>query len=281
MAPRDPMCIIREFSDSDRKFGIQMITREYNMLGFDTRFDAEVYAQFNAPLLHPDYPAFLARDTIRISTTTLDDHFKATVVWRRFEPDVIGDEIITGSVAGQTQRVRQGVSHVGSYAAANGPAAANRYGMLNATEQGVEGLDVPFPALTFNIRKTYLRGTAANLPALVNLMEYVERPNSVPWRGFGPGTVKIISAEVSNQDDNEDVIDWSFAASPTFTNIVVQGVYGPIVIPEKRGWDYLWVEYYKHEAEDMNGNKLGWVIDTPVAAHVDVVQNYANLNDVI
>lgn len=258
-------------------------TRSYSLWNYSDRKAAmtALITDPLCPLADPDYPQ-LIRKKVEIADNTTDDglpeFFRGSAAYEKWIPDIIGDEILSGSVRSQTQNVRQTWAHISSNSAhPSGP--INAFGMLHVTPDGnVQGLDVGFPALEFQIRKTYFKNSVANLATLANLVSYVEQPNSAPWRGFGVAEVKLIGADVSNLDDNEDQIVFSFAASPTFIDIPITSPWGVIVVPIKRGWDELWVQYVPNADRE---NSSGFTVPVAHTVHVDQPQRLSDLNAIL
>jgi len=256
------------------------ITRNYNLHGYATRYAAEGAILQNAPLTDTNY-SFMVRKDINVTQPNAEilDEWEASVTWEEYIPPTVtttANEVLSGSVSVTSQLQKTTFNHVGTFAPA-GQTAPEFNGLINYTgvESGAEGANIDIPVVSFNIKRNYSKGTF-NLAWLANAASFVGLPNNAAWRGFGIGEVKLIGVDGSNDAGKFDVVTFNFAASPSFTNIVIPSLYGNITVPSKLGWQYLHVQY--GTAIDPNTNDL---VDTPIAAHVDELTPGVNLNNLL
>ena len=273
------VCIVDE-SSSILYDNMVQISRQYNMHGYATRFAAEGAILIAAPLTDTNY-SFMIRKDINVTQPNPEilDEWEATVTWEEYIPPAIttsANEVLSGSVSVTSQLQKTTYNHVSTTAPAGQTAPAFN-GLINYTgvESGAEGANIDIPVVSFNIKRNYAKG-AFTLAFLANAASFVGLPNNVAWRGFGIGEVKLIGVDGSNDSGKFDAVTFSFAASPSFTNIVIPSLYGNITVPSKLGWQYLHVQYTT--AIDPNTFDL---VDTPIAAHVDELTPGVNLNNLL
>ena len=167
---------------------------------------------------------------------------------------------------GGTRKVTQAVAHIGDYAPA-GQTAPNFGGAIGVTPDGnVEGVEVPAPSGKYSEHHVLQAAfvTDAYLRMLAGMTGTV---NAVPFRGSAPGEVMFMGARAASRDKNWVEMDFEFSLSPNAFNVPV----GNIIIPFKRGWDYVWTRYV--DDEDATA-KVG--IKTAASAHLEQPVLYSN-----
>lgn len=253
--------------------------REYDLRGYPTYEEAEaaLLADPEASFLHPVSSILLRKDWSLDEFDTHPGEWRARVNWERWTPDIIGDEKISGSISLQTVNVNYAFNHVGDFAAA-GQSPIRSYGGLNLkmNENNTftpQGLSVEFPLLTFTIEKTYEKGFS-NVARIINLNDFIGRPNEFPWRGLGPQTVRLKAADVQDHDDNEDLINFTFEMSPTLVNIVIPSPLGDILVPQKLGFQLLSITSIPITQD----GDSDLTIDSPHTAHIDEPSPLCDLN---
>lgn len=145
------------------------------------------------------------------------------------------------TVAGGTRHVVQSLETT-AYPIA-GP-AVNFGGGIGWDGDGFEGVDVPCPAITFNITGRTPEGFVGNFASFLNkILPFVGTVNADPFYGCAPGTVLFNgitsgSLKTGNSSSGGKFSYWemnfSFSAMPNVT-VNVCGV--PV---KKGGWQYLW-----------------------------------------
>ena len=146
-------------------------------------------------------------------------------------------------------------------------------GLLNVTSEGANGVDTEFPVLNFSIARLYPQGTF-NLNFLVAAHGFAGKPNTIPWRGFGSGTIRLLGVDGNEATgEDHDEIVFSFQASPTIADIVTPSPLGDITIPEKLAWLYLHLQSAEHHVET-----TGLTSFVSHTAHVDELTEGVDLN---
>lgn len=174
------------------------------------------------------------------------------------------------STQGGTKHITQAYAHIADYLAAGWPGGApDTQGALNATKDGVEGVDVSDPAVVMVITRRY---ELANLPTTAVLMALRGNVNSdeVTIKDTRKNRTWVMPAgellcegvdEGTLDDDGLVTVTYQMAASPNMTGITI----GDIVDIDKKGWEHLWVDYYDYVDGD------GFMVSEPFSAHVDQV----------
>lgn len=271
------VCIVDE-SVSGESPSVTGITRTYNIKEYTT-YDAAVSALLSSPACPTADAVYttLVRDKFSVNPVENvdgDDYWTGTVNWKEFIPPTLGREILSGTISSSTQRIKATYNHVGSYGPGGGQ-AMNAGGGINVTSDGVEGVDISIPVLSFAIQREYAKGTFT-LAWLANAMTYANKPNNASWRGFGIGTVMLTNVTGTDDGKQFDSITFNFEASPTFTNLVIPSPLGNITIPSKLGWQYLHIQYL-HRYD----TATGLTYPVPHTAHVDELTPGVNLNTLI
>lgn len=145
------------------------------------------------------------------------------------------------------------------------PGTAPSYdGAINVDSNGVNGVDVVVPQLQWQeqydvpsayVTNSYIRGVAA-LTGSVN--------NGV-FRGFSAGEVLFLGCSGSQEWDQQKgngpwSLTYRFIASPNVTNQTI----GPVSGIEKKGHEYLWVQYEEAESNNV-------LVKKPKFVYVDKV----------
>ncbi|MDL1952238.1 hypothetical protein FBQ97_20860 [Acidobacteria bacterium ACD] len=176
-----------------------------------------------------------------------------------------GGSVFSFEIGGGTQKITQSRATVASYAPPS-ETAPDHKGAIGVTESGVEGVDVVTPVYQFS--ETHYKSNAdvdeAYRLAVLGLS--AAPVNSAPFRGHDVGEVLFLGASGSKRTAPDGSEDWEitfrFAVSKNATGLVV----GDIVGIDKKGWEYLWVQY-REFADD----EAGSLVRRPVAAYVERV----------
>ena len=94
--------------------------------------------------------------------------------------------------------------------------------------------------------------------------------NNAPFKGYFSGEVLFLGASGSRRGNSTDdwwEISFKFAVSVNRNNLRV----GALTVPQKLGWDYMWVRY----ADNLDGAQSS-LIKIPVAAYVERVYPFGN-----
>ncbi len=206
-------------------------------------------------------------------TVTLDERLNATT-WKvvaAFEaPEPQQQDNPESTFAfdtgGGTQHVTQSLATIGRY----GPAASTALGgAIGYDGQNVAGVDITIPVYQFS-ETHYLVPSAVTQAYKLTLMGLTGAVNNAVFRGFQAGEVLFLGAGGSRRGTDPDdrwEISYKFAASPNQTGMAV----GSIAGIQKRGWDYLWVQY----GEDVDATAKV-LIKKPIAVYVEQVYPIAS-----
>ncbi len=167
---------------------------------------------------------------------------------------------------GGTQHITQARSTIDTYVPV-GKTKPDFKGAINVTKDSVNGVDITSPIYNFGETHYFsaVQITGSYKAMLFNLTGKV---NADGFRGFMPGEVLFLGASGSQSGDDEWEITYRFAASQNRYNFNI----GDILVPIKRGWDYMWVQY--RDAVDANANKK---VKVPAAVTINVVYEMAYL----
>ncbi len=172
-----------------------------------------------------------------------------------------GDSCYSFDTGGGTQHITQAKEHIADYAPA-GKTATNHKGAIGVTSDGIEGCDVTVPVYRWS--ETHIIADAkVTQEYRLRLRDMTGKVNSAPWQGHAAGEAKFMSAVGSKRKRKGDwEIAFNFAASRNKTGMAL----GDITGIDKKGWEYLWVEYERED--DQAANR---VAKRPIAVHVERV----------
>lgn len=139
------------------------------------------------------------------------------------------------------------------------PAAPN-YGQAIGVAGGqVAGTDVYTGHMEFGVT---VQVYPIQLPYLRTLLNAVGTTNLSAWFNFPAGTLLYLGATGTCKPGSLWTLHHKFAAAPNITNIPI----GPsIIVPMKRGWEYLWCTYRDQ------ASSAGLMVQVPAAAYVEQV----------
>ena len=132
-------------------------------------------------------------------------------------------------------------------------------------EGNVNGVDVTMPVLNFTETHT-MTGSRVTTSYKKTVAALTGTVNSSGFRGFSAGEVLFLGASGTKRSKKPNApweITFRFAVSPNQSSLQV----GKLKVPNKRGWDYLWVRYADKVADNRKN-----VIKEPVAAYVEQVE---------
>ena len=138
---------------------------------------------------------------------------------------------------------------------------------INVTKDGVEGVELIQPKLELVCKKTHNFMTLSYIRLLSYMTGMV---NNRKWGPFRLGEMLLMGAEGQQDQRGKWVVTYRFLNSRTMNNIAID-VAGDIIIPSKRGHDYLWTRL----TEGQVGDALTLKVD---AAYVEQVYPYENFN---
>lgn len=197
----------------------------------------------------------LVRRSIEITEQIANGKWKVTV---RYEKQTVEDEdepepTISFDSTGGSQHITQSKTTKGAY----GPNASTQLGgAIGYDGENVAGVEITVPV--WNWQEThYLTDAQINTNAYYALTGMI---NSDGFRGWQPGEVLFLGASGQKRGTGKWEVTFKFACSPNQYNFSINN----IVVAEKRGWDYLWVQY----GEDVD-DTVKVRIKKPVAVYVE------------
>ena len=137
-------------------------------------------------------------------------------------------------------------------------------GAINATKDGVEGVDIGVSIFKFSETYTF---EAADITEgyKVTLSDMTHTTNDAPFRGHAAGEVLFLGASGSTRGDGKYEITFHFAALGNELDIEIFAT-ATIDVAAKGGHEYLWVYY--EDAEDTAGQG---VVKRAQSAYVEQV----------
>lgn len=182
--------------------------------------------------------------------------------YNNYDPNESSYAFDTG---GGTQHITQSLGTV-NWAPANAP---NLNGAIGYDGESVNGVDITIPVMNFSethyfsprFVSTAYKKTVAALTGCIN---------NASFKGYHSGEVLFLGAAGSRRGNSgEDwwEISFKFAVSVNRNNLQV----GNLTVPQKLGWDYMWVRY----ADNLDGSQSS-LIKIPVAAYVERVYPFGN-----
>lgn len=223
------------------------ITLGYVLTGTANETIARALAGGYAPVLY----AGLYRQNIALDRQG-PDFWHVDVTWGPYEkkePEV-GDFKWGFTTGGGTYHTTQAISHVNSYVKSGGT-AVNHYGAIGVTESGdVDGVDVPDVAFEWTEeRKLSLGSYGWSYAQIVGGLTL--RVNNATFRGLPIGSVLFKGADgtFSLKDPTLLEMTYRFAYSPNIDDWSIGSGGNAISGIDKKGWEYLWVEYRDAEGE--------------------------------
>jgi hypothetical protein len=227
--------------------------------------EAAVYVAITAGT--PSTYMGLLRKEVEIVEHIDDTTWKVMVRYQPPEPGEEGepkpDTQFSFDTTGGTQHITQNLENV-SYA---GPGASEDMaegGAIGFDGETVTGVDITVPVYSFS-ETQYFTDAEMTQAYKQDIFDLTGSVNVDAFHGFDGGEVLFLGASGSRQGTGADdlwEVTFKFAASKNKTDIMV-GTIGPI---EKKGWEYLWVQY----EPDVDG-VVKQLIKTPIAAYVSKV----------
>lgn len=136
----------------------------------------------------------------------------------------------------------------------------------------VTGVDLTMPVMHFS-ETHYFRASKVTTSYKKRIAGLTGTINRSAFKGFEPGEVLFLGASGTRRGtDSEDEweITFRFAVSPNRKNVKL----GNLTVPQKYGWDYLWVRYI-----DVLAPNQQYIIKQPEAAYVERVYYPADFGE--
>jgi hypothetical protein len=256
--------VCEKFASETRSSAAGQGSREltYLAIGYATSELAEAAVLAYAPTTFELMP-IVSADTSEIA----DSIYECTLVWSfQLERPEEGDETLSFSTTGGTQRITQSRGTT-SYAASG--TAPDFKGAIGVTKDSVEGVDIIAPSFSFQKSRTFpsYYVTNAYVKALSDATGTI---NSAAFMGFASQEVLFVGAEGRQKSPDEPwTITFHFKSGPNLTGLSV----GTITGIAKKAWQYLWVLY-----QDTEDTTAKFLTKRPIAAYVEDVYRQSNFS---
>jgi len=173
------------------------------------------------------------------------------------------DSRFSFDTSGGTTHITQSRETIARY----GPKKTNHNGLIGLADGRVEGCDIVTPQYTFSETHFFDDIDVDNDYKQI-LFRLTGRVNDASFKGFTQGEVLFLGATGSRQGDDANdkwEIAFRFAASENEGVLSV----GSITGIDKKGWQYLWIEYFEAEVTDDGGKKH--LAKTPGGVYIERV----------
>ena len=152
---------------------------------------------------------------------------------------------------------------------AGGATAPDLRGAINNTPEGPEGTDVTIPQYAYSVTM-YLADELVTNTYKGILYALTGTKNNAAFKGLAAGENLFLGARGSKRGRGDWEIAFLFAGSPNATGLTVGDVTGI----NKKGWDYLWVQYKRQTVAASDGKKV--LATVPQYVYVEKVYEDAN-----
>lgn len=170
----------------------------------------------------------------------------------------------------QTVNLKQAVAPVARYGPAGLNDAKDYKGAINVTQNGVQGVDIVVPTYDFSLTH-YLDQSIVDDNYKANIKDAAGKVNNATYLGHGQRELLFMGASGSVKGADEYEVTYRWMYSPTKTNITIDN----ITVAEKKGWDYLWVDYKEDDDPVLNAR-----VQVPVGAYVDQVYEETDMSKI-
>lgn len=218
----------------------------------------------------------LVRGKISVTESDRDDLMMATVQYvppgrlqqqEASEPPETGESVYNFEIGLETLHITQSIETIHKIGQA-GDTAPDYKGAINVTNDSVEGCDISVPI--YNWSETHWIPHENVTDAYRDTLHYVTgKVNADTFRTFDPGQVMFLGVTGSRRGSADWELTYRFSLKPNQIGIQV----GDLYVPNKKGWEYLWVRY--REVED---TELKMMVMRPYAAYVEKVYKDANFS---
>jgi len=193
--------------------------------------------------------------------------WKGTAQYAAIEPLEVDAPQFEFDTGGGSSKLSQSRETVASYAPP-GLLAPNFGGAINATKDGVDGVDIDVPAMKGTIRVA-VAPEAFDRTYIKTLAYMAKKVNDAPFYDWQPGEVRFDGGTVCRRGSDKVEVMLTFLISQNASGLTV-GTIGGI---SKDGWDYLWVLY--EDVEDAGAKML---VKRPRAVYVERVYERADFS---
>lgn len=274
--------IVMEFWDRDHTVDadghIYSASVPYIVIGFDDEIQMLAWAQSQIPARiqpDPELNIYIELDTIAIDERIAQNVWRVIANYPHVDYNLQdGDENeipeFSMDISGGTKHITHSKETVASYSADESPAPDYQRAINVSQENKVDGVDIVNCSFSFTEKHYYTDRKMSN-DFKRTIASLVGKVNSVSFRQWEPGELLFMGATGSRRGKTAKdkwEVTFRFAVSMNATDISISET---ITIPEKKGWDYLWVKY----ADDVDKNTL---VKTIQAAYVERVYDYESFS---
>lgn len=185
------------------------------------------------------------------------------------EKQETGEFRFSFDTTGGSQHVTQSKETISRTPAPGGVAPDFKGAIGVGRDNQVAGVDLIIPALRFSLTYKIPRANLT-LEFARFVAQMTGRTNNATFQGFEAGELLFAGGTGEQSTAGDPELTYSFEASQNVNNLDV----GDIVVPVKKGHDYLWVAYA--ETDDDDAKQL---VAQPAAAYVERVYDSFNFND--
>lgn len=183
-----------------------------------------------------------------------------------FAPGEVGDAEYTAALVAYTEALEAYPAALEAYKGT----AADHKNAIGVTAEDVAGCDILVPKMEWSKSVTRSELSFAYVITLFNL---VGKTNDQTFYGFPPGTLLYLGAEPttgqSQLADGTEFPIWTLSHQFAYERHRLNIDIGGILIPQKKGWEYLWVHFGLVPA-------AGGMTQPPDAVYVDRVYEPGN-----
>lgn len=222
----------------------------------------------------------LSRKSIEIDNLGAPDLWAGTVTYGvSAVPDGLRPDQLSFKVSAGTVHINQSKETVYRLTkddpnppVANGGlgSAPDQQGAIGVDRETVHGCDVVVPKMEWT--KSVQRASV-DFPYLRTVRNLVGKTNNAEFYGFPAGTLLYLGCEPSSAvgtlDDGTKFLFWNVAHSFQQEENQIDVSVGPITIPSKKGFDYVWAQY--KPATD-----AGQLVAPPTNVYVERVYDEGN-----
>lgn len=191
---------------------------------------------------------------------------------RSQEPPEAGAWRFSFDTTGAVHKVTQSRQTIHQLSADPGDPAPDLKQAIGWDGKKVNGVEIVVPKLEFDIT-AYYPPASVTTAFMRQLARNTGRTNAAAWLGFEAGELLYLGSTgdgdvplASGTRVKPLPLVHKFAASENVTNLVV----GPITVPAKKGFEYLWVRYKQIESPDATN-----IVPRPTHVYVERVYETA------
>lgn len=148
--------------------------------------------------------------------------------------------------------------------------APDHQGAIGVSLDAVQGCDIYVPQMQWSLAR---QRAFVDFNYLRTVRSLVGKTNAATFFGFPAGSLLYLGCEptsaVGTMDDGSRFLFWNLAHSFAQEDNRVALPVGPIIIPQKTGWNYVWAKYAPAAS-------AGALVQRPTAVYVERVYDEGN-----